>query len=281
MTRLILSVTTVPPRFPFVGENLSTLLRQTARIEAINLYVPRKYRRFDYKPEDLPKLPDGVNLKLIDEDLGPATKVLPAALEYRGQDVSILFCDDDKVYDPGWAQRFVDAARQRPDHAICEEGGWLEMPYYAGDHWRSPREPKPQFRKKDLWYRARRAASLGQWKPSKTVSSGYVDILEGWGGVLVRPEFFDDFAYDIPDLLWTVDDVWLSGCLERRGIPIWLNAEDKVRSKGNSNEVKEAALRNFVYQGHGRIAANRACIRYFRETCEIWGGREAALRAPS
>ena len=274
MTRLVISVTTIPPRFPYVGENLSSLLMQSAAVESINLYIPKSYRRFSYDHADLPKLPDGVNLRIIDGDLGPATKVLPAVREYRGQDVAILFCDDDKVYDQNWAQRFIQAAQERPDHVICEEGGFLEMPYYAEDSWVSNREPKPQFRKKDFSYRFRRALSLGMWKPSKTISSGYVDILEGWGGVLVRPDFFDDLAYDIPDLLWTVDDVWLSGCLERRGIPIWLNAKGKVRSKGNSNEVKEAALRNFVYEGHDRIKANRACIRYFREHFGIWDGTD-------
>ena len=273
MTKLILSLTTVPPRFPYVHENLNTLKRQSAEIAEINLYVARTYRRFDYGSKDLPKLPEGVNLRLIDEDLGPATKVLPACREYRGQDVRILFCDDDKVYDEDWAQRFLDAAERYPDCAICEEGSLLNTPHYAADSWQSAREPKPGYRQKGVFYRLRRAASLGLWKPSKTVSSGYVDILEGWGGVMVRPEFFDDTSFAIPDLLWTVDDVWLSGCLERQNIPIWLNAEDKVRSKGNSNEVKEAALRNFVYQGHGRIAANQACIRYFRETYGIWGGK--------
>ena len=246
MTRLILSLTTVPPRFPYVHENLAALKRQNAQIDAINLYVARKYRRFEYDPKDLPTVPEGVTLRLIDEDLGPATKVLPACRDYRGQDVRILFCDDDKVYDENWAQRFVDAAQAHPDCAICEEGSLLNTFYYAADAWQSARNPKPGYRKKDFFYRLRRAASLGMWKPSKTVSSGYVDILEGWGGVMVRPDFFDDASFDIPDVLWTVDDVCLSGCLERRGIPIWLNAEDKVRSKGNSNEVKEAALRNFV-----------------------------------
>ncbi|PTV93786.1 hypothetical protein C8J27_11267 [Rhodobacter aestuarii] len=275
MSRLVLSLTTVPPRFPYVAENLSALLGQSAQIDAINLYVPRSYRRFSYAPSDLPRLPEGVNLRLVEQDYGPATKVLPAVQEYRDQDAMILFCDDDKVYDRGWAQRFVDAARMRPDHAICEEAGHLAMPHYAGDGWVSNRDPQAKFREKNLGYRLRRAASFGRWKPSKAVSAGYVDILEGWGGVLVRPEFFDAFAYDIPDVLWTVDDVWLSGCLERKGVPIWLNLEDKVRSKGNSNEVKGAALRNFVYQGHNRIEANRACIRYFRETCGIWGGAAA------
>lgn len=272
MTRTILSLSTVPPRFKVVGENLAALLKQSVKVEAINLYVPKKYRRFTYSPSDLPKLPEGINLRIIEDDLGPATKVLPAVKEYRGQDVQIIFCDDDKVYNKNWVKRLIDGAARKPDCCICEEGGLINFPHYFGGEWQSHYSPKPGYRTKDFAYRLRRALSLGRWKPSKTTSSGYVDILEGWGGVLVRPEFFDDIDLDIPDVLWTVDDVWLSGCLERKGIPIWLNAVDKVRSKDNSNEVAEAALRKFVYQGHDRLAANRACISYFRKTYGIWGG---------
>ncbi|MBO9397083.1 glycosyltransferase family 2 protein [Shimia sp. R9_2] len=275
VTKLVLSLTTVPPRFPHVDKNLARLLEQTADIAEINLYVARKYRRFDYDAADLPVVPEGVNLRVIDEDLGPATKVLPAAREYAGQDVQILFCDDDKLYDNQWAQRYVDAAKAHPDCCIVEEAGHLDNPVYAHDGWQGSRGPRAQFLVKDWKYRAKRAATFGKWKPSKALSSGYVDILEGWGGVLVRPEFFDEACYDIPDVLWTVDDVWLSGCLERRGIPIWLNTDNKIRSKEPKNEGSDAALRKFVYMGHDRIAANRACIDYFRETYGIWGGTKA------
>jgi len=270
MTRLVLSLTTIPPRFPFVGENLSRLLEQTAEIEAINLYVARKYKRFEYDLEELPRVPNGVNLRIVDEDLGPATKVLPAAREYRGQDVHILFCDDDKLYDATWAQRFVDAAKNHPGCCICEEGGHLNAPHFANDGWQGERKPRAGFIEKDVKYRLKRAMSFGRWKPSKANASGYVDILEGWGGVLVRPEFFDEECYHIPDVLWTVDDVWLSGCLERRGIPIWLNTERKVRSSGHNVNLRGDSLAKLVHEGHGRVEANRACIEYFRNTHEIW-----------
>jgi hypothetical protein len=272
MTRLVLSLTTIPPRFPFVGDNLAHLLEQTAEIEAINLYVARKYKRFEYDLSDLPKVPEGVNLRVIDEDLGPATKVLPAAREYRGQDVQILFCDDDKLYDASWAQRYVDAAQAHPDCCICEEGGQLSAPHYANDGWQGARNPRAGFIQKNLAYRIKRAASLGKWKPSKANRAGFVDILEGWGGVLVKPEFFDDACYDIPDVLWTVDDVWLSGCLERRGIPIWLNTEKKIRSMGHEVNLRDQSLAKLIHEGHGRIEANRACIDYFRKTYGIWQG---------
>lgn len=92
------------------------------------------------------------------------------------------------------------------------------------------------------------------------------------GAGQVRPEFFTDSAFDIPDILWTVDDIWLSGQLALNQVPVWLNAEDARRTKGNSNEVKEASLRKLVHEGHGRTEANQACVDYFRNTYRIWGG---------
>ena len=46
-------------------------------------------------------------------------------------------------------------------------------------------------------------------------------MIFGVGGAVVRPEFFDDVAYDIPEEAWAVDDVWLSAQLARRGIAIY------------------------------------------------------------
>ncbi|MGB0493965.1 MAG: glycosyltransferase family 2 protein, partial [Paracoccaceae bacterium] len=71
MTKLIISLTTVPPRFPYIGENLRGLLRQNAEIDAINLYIPKQYKRFSYKEYELPILPEGVNLRIVPQDYGP------------------------------------------------------------------------------------------------------------------------------------------------------------------------------------------------------------------
>jgi hypothetical protein len=273
MTKLIISLTTIPPRFKYVQECLSSLLSQTAEVAAVNLYIPRNYKRFSYAQSDLPVLAKGVNLRLVDEDLGPATKVLPACRDYYGQDACILYCDDDKIYDRDWAQRFLDASKEHPDCAICERGSHLSHPYYPNSRsWASCRHPQAMRIRRGLRYRTRRILSLGKWKSLKWTESGYVDILEGWGGVMVKPNFFGDSAWRIPDILWTVDDVWLSGCLEGQGIPIWLNAKSKPIIKETSNEVEHAALRNLVYKGYDRKAANRQCIDYFRQNFGIWGG---------
>ena len=100
------------------------------------------------------------------------------------------------------------------------------------------------------------------------VDVGRVDICKGYGGVLVRPHFFDRAAFDIPDLLWTVDDIWLSGRLALAGVPIWkvANADDAVKT----DLADVDALVDYVYADHRREQANVACIRYFQETYGIW-----------
>jgi hypothetical protein len=268
MDRLIISLTTIPPRFKVIHETLQSLVSQSVKPEAIHLYLPKEYRRFQYEKHEVPEPPAGVSIRYVDADFGPATKILPAVQAYQGQDVKLLFCDDDKVYDPDWVQRFLVASKAHPDCCIVEEGG--QVSDYSHHAYTGRLQPRSVRRVKDLSYRLKRLLSLGRWKPRKAASSGYVDVLEGWGGVLVRPHFFSDAAFDIPDILWTVDDIWLSGQLALNNIPIWLNADGDIRTKGNSDEVRDASLRKLVYKGHDRSAANSLCIDHFREIHRIW-----------
>ena len=272
MSNIVISLTTIPPRFSLLNACLKSLLDQTAEISAINVYIPKKYLRFHFNVDDLPSLPKGVNLRLVEKDIGPATKTLPAVAEYRGTDTVIISCDDDRVYDRNWAQLLIDASKLRPDHAICTEGFMVsDVDQFSGG-WTSKRTPQFKRFKKDTYYRLRRALSFGLWKRFGLEIEGYADILEGFGGFLVRPEFFDDAANNIPDILWTVDDVWLSGCLERRGVPIWRIRENFLSINAVKRGLVPSALGSLVYKGHGRDSANRLCIDYFKNTYGIWGG---------
>lgn len=278
MSRAIITLTAIPPRFPYLNETLASLLSQDVDIDAIELWLPYSYRRFPFDPEtDIPKVPQGVTIRIADQDMGPATKILPSVRAHRGEDINLIFCDDDKVYDPGWARRLLIASAQRPGCCIVEEGG--DIRHNSTHDWSGPNLPRASRPLKDWRYRLRRAMSLGFWKPRKNQKSGYVDILEGWGGVLVRPEFFPDEAFDIAPDLWMIDDIWLSGQLALNEIPIWLTVEENIRSKGNSNEVREAALRFQTVNGKGRAELNQSGIDYFRETYGIWGGKGLSKEA--
>lgn len=100
------------------------------------------------------------------------------------------------------------------------------------------------------------------------ITPGYVDIAQGFGGVLVRPEFFDEAFYDIPPVIWAVDDYWLSGHFERKGIPIWSPANIARPLDTSSRPI--SALHLSTLDGVKRDEANAACVKYMQDTYGIW-----------
>jgi len=279
----VISVSTIPPRFAALGPTLESLLAQTAPIDRIILNVARRYRRFPDHDGSLPKVPDGIEVVLVDEDLGPATKVLPTVAAYRGQDVNILFCDDDMIYLPNWAKELLDAAQSHPNMAICNV--MLNAKQYGLKTDHPDRKPRAtyNFKRRDLAYRLKRIWSqldvfklyTSRRKPARLLTrrAGFADIFQGYGGVLVRPEFFDDLVFDIPEKLWAVDDVWLSGHLARKQVPIWVISTIFYRVP---DSLPREPLVDAVIDGLDRQASNAACIRYFQQNYGIWTGRAAA-----
>lgn len=278
MSKLVISLSSVPARFEKTWQTLESLLAQTADVDAVLLYIPKRYRRFPDWDGALPKVPEGVQIRRIDEDWGPATKVLGAAREFRGQDVDILFCDDDRWYAPAWAQRFLDAGARHPGCIIAHlgiEAHWLVPGGEARDL--QPRAVR-RWRITDVSFQLRYLwQDLRHWKRRKAIPrptrktfrrSGYMDIFEGCAGVLTRPEHFDDVAYDIPPVLWSVDDVWLSGMVGRLGVPIWVEAN--IREPVDTEAERHAPLYSFAFDGVGRHKANRQGVQYMRENYGIW-----------
>lgn len=267
----IVSLSSIPPRFGQLGPVLESLLAQRPRVDAVQLHVPRRYRRFPDYDGTPPSVPDGVTLVRPDEDLGPASKVLFAARALRGTDTQILFCDDDKLFSPDWGARLFDEQAARPDMCVALAGKHLPKDIARTN----PRTPRavlgggfdPAYEAGKLLWRA--GLKPGPRPTRRAVrEAGFADILQGLGGVVVRPDFFDDEAFDIPDILWAVDDVWLSGMLERRGIPIWLPAGLRRPAPlpgGDGNSLYEA-----VIDGVKRDDANRRCIEHLRERYGIW-----------
>lgn len=264
MPRTIISLTTIPPRMGDLGPTLESLRNQTAQIDTIILWLPHRYRRAEFSQVALPDLPSGVEVRGCDHDFGPATKILPAVRAFQGEDVRILYCDDDRIYHPDWAERMLVESDRFPDDCICEAGEKVEaavLRAFVGT-WMHRLATKATF---GLFarYHHRRIRSLDP-------GHGLVDIAKGYGGVLVRPRFLPASAFEIPDLLWTVDDFWLSGQMAINGVKI-----RKVALLENSTKTKTAeisALVDLVHEGHDRDAANLKCIRYFQTRHGIWGG---------
>lgn len=263
----VITLSTIPSRFHLLGPTFDSLLSQSLPARCVRLYIPASYRRFPEWNGSMPDVPHGVTICRCATDLGPATKILPAVREYADQNVDLLFCDDDKIYDPSWHARFKRTAAAHPGCCIVEAGE--NLPDIADSARPEDRLPRARrWSRKPLSYRIRRVLSGFRIKSPMYANSGYVDLLSGHGGVLMRPNWLDDDAWDIPDIIWTVDDPWLSGQLERKGVPIWLNAEVPRMEGSDAGDV--SALHDLVEQQHNRVRADIAAIEYMRSRYGIW-----------
>ena len=282
--KVVISLSSIPPRFKDLGKVLKCLLDQDHQADEIQLFIPRYYRRFPqhaFAPP--PEVPPGVALRIVDEDLGPATKVLYCAREHWGTETQIIYCDDDRLPERDWLKSFVSAAEKSPDKAIVSRGLHLKQLGIKGiQNKRYPRAKKKHKKLvENIGYIAKRIhqktseAIFGKsiQKPQKSGllefnQSGYVDIAEGCGGVSIKPEFFDKNAFDIPPIVWTVDDVWLSGLLEFKGIGIWV--ENSIKNPICSSSAKVYDLYNFSTGGFNRKSSNEYGIKFMQENYSIW-----------
>lgn len=279
--RHVISLSTIPPRFDKIGPTLQSLVAQRSRPEAVELYIPASYRRFPEWGGALPEVPDGVTIRRVDQDLGPATKVLPAAKAWRGAEVELLYVDDDQLYAPTWAERSLALRRAHPEAAVC--GAAFHLEHLGGQPNPERQEPRakvarpypqqPGFQLRRLAAALIRESSGPKLRQQydKLDRSGYADIAAGFGGVALRPEWLDDAAFEIPPVIWAVDDVWLSGHLARRGVPIWADRSLNL-SRTGLEASKAADLYRARIEGADRLSANRACIDHMRTTYGIWGG---------
>jgi hypothetical protein len=288
--RRLISMSSVPPRFSTLPESLARLQRDHGHLGAIRLYLPLHFRRFPGEPPSLPPLPDGVDVRRVAHDMGPATKLL-AALDEHWRQVrdsafdQILFCDDDKHYHPGWAAALFAEQAVRPDTAVCLAGTILRSGGRRCDCAWPDRTPvaRPGRRLLSPSYQARRIAQhgarlLGAPRRSRPPhvryrSAGYVDLLCGYGGAVIRPGFFDRDVLAISEACWPVDDVWISGQLARRGIGIWAPAGLRTPEAGEGDIV--SPLRSALFTDLDRRALDLRGIKYFRSVFGVWNDRGA------
>lgn len=272
---IIITLTSIPPRFPFLERRLKKLVAQTYNVAAIELYIPKRYKRFPlHSRYELPALPKGVDLRWVDEDLGPATKILPAYERWMGQDVDLLLCDDDRAHDSNWLKRLSDARTLRPSDIICERGWNVDerFGFMINDEEISKnRARQAPSGGRTVGYRIARALSLGLLHPPRRLysKSGYVDIFEGFLGALIPPNAFHRHVFEIPESMWMVDDVWLSGMATIAKTKIWVHDTPRpVFSDGKVDRIE--ALRDFSFDGNNREDSELQCTKYFREKYGIW-----------
>ncbi|MCY4006819.1 MAG: hypothetical protein OXE84_08375 [Rhodobacteraceae bacterium] len=249
-----------------MGKTVASLLKQNLKPDSIELYIPRNYRRFPDHVFGLPDIPDGVTVEVINDDLGPATKLLPCVKKYRGSDVRIVYCDDDRIYWKSWLRNIVAIGDERPGECIAYCGYDVPSQNNKPNAFRRRGTGVQNLHKNLPFWIARDLVRLVCWlkgeedQPKCSMRGpfcGYVDIVEGCNGVLVSSEMFDCKVFDIPPILWAVDDVWISGHLERRCIKRWSLSLFILHR--NVHEHSHALL-NVAIDGVNRHDANQLCF---------------------
>ncbi len=245
--RVIVSLSTLPERIANLEPTLRSLLEQTRPPDEIVLALPdfsvRQQTRYVVPPY-LDKIPR-LRILRTGKDWGPATKFIPVVQEElaagRGQTL-IMVVDDDRVYPPDALQTYLHYHEELPDAALCFRGAiisndfvWFVPKLFRGNHLREPKR---------------------------------VAVITGTASYLIQPGFFDNALWDYsgaPASAFYMDDIWISGCLDRRGVHKYvIPASTMMRS------VREQAGTMNLYnvpRGSGR--SNTETIKFFRETWNV------------
>lgn len=186
--KVIVSLTTIPSRFDKLSTIVPNLLEQACHEVWLN--IPKKYNRFpdwDGRVPDFSTFGSKLVVNRDCEDLGPGTKFL-GPVKHLSPDDLIVYVDDDTKYDSKLVTNLLKWWRTDQQSAWGLSGFNLEN-YFKGHF---PRQ--------------------------HGVS---VDLLEGYGSVLVKAGWIQNLELEFKELLVEAkfaDDVILNNLLEKQGI---------------------------------------------------------------
>ena len=275
--KVVISLSTIPPRYKSLGNPLKCLLDQDYPVDEIQVYIPRVYRRFPEHAFCIPEVPPGISIKIVDEDLGPATKVLYCAKAHWGSRTRIVYCDDDRLPQRTWLTSLIEASKKFPEKTVVGHGWHIKVYGFSNSEtrlpravWRGPKENIDYMRRRFRHYVREKIRRKSFPKPHRKnfKKNGYVDIAGGCGGVSIKPEFFDKSAFEIPTILWPIDDIWLSGMLEIRDIGIWV--DNSIPVPRNQFDSGIASLSESVFEEYESHFPDEYGIRYFQDAYSIW-----------
>ncbi|HEX7517508.1 MAG TPA: hypothetical protein VF345_09500 [Chthoniobacterales bacterium] len=249
--RIIVSLSSLPDRIAQVGPTLDGLLAQTRPPDEIILALPdfsiRQQRSYEV-PDFLREIP---RLRILpsERDWGPATKFIPAIQHEMAAgrpDTLIIVLDDDRVYPLDAVETYLHYERELPDAALCFRGAampptldWRDAKMIHADEIRVPRR---------------------------------IAVVTGCGSYLLKPRFFDASLWDYsaaPRGAFYMDDIWISGCLDRRGVEKYV-----VPGSAMMKSVKAQKRTMTLHQvPNGRQNNNNEVIRFFSESWNVFPAR--------
>jgi len=205
---IIISLTSLPRRVPHIHRTLKTLLLQTRCPKEIHIWIPSLNDRLQEEyilPDwllEINRTSRIIHVHKIQQDYGPATKLIPLILTHpMAEDQIIITLDDDVLYSEKILQQYECWSYLLPNSALGFSGVKMQTSS-AGD------------------FLSRRQGHLIQ-NPVE------VDLLFGTASFLTKPKFFNltyfsSFWSTAPPSARFEDDWWFSGELERKGTRRWV-----------------------------------------------------------
>jgi len=249
--RVIAALSTLPDRIVNLEPTIQCLLEQTRPPDEIVIQVPefsrRQHKRYVI-PEYLEQLPR-VRILRCDTDWGPATKFIPivqSELAAGRPDTLIMIVDDDRVYPLDALETYLCYHHELPDATLTFRGApmpsdlkWFKPKITHGDRLREPQK---------------------------------VAVVTGCGSYFIQPRFFDERLWDYssaPDGAFYMDDIWISGCLDRRGVEKYIVPTSRMMRTVN----RQRWTMTLHDVPDGRRHNNNEAIAFFADSWKIFSQR--------
>jgi Glycosyl transferase family 2 len=246
--RVIAALSTVPDRINNLRSTLQSLLKQTRPPDEIVLAIPEfsiREKRPYVVPEYLLRLPRVRILHCV-RDWGPATKFIPLVQEElsagRGTSL-IMVVDDDRIYPRDALETYVHYSRQLPEAALCFRGAAM------------PRNLD--------WHDAKMIRGSELREPQT------VAVITGCGSYLIQPGFFNESLWDYsnaPNGAFYMDDIWISGCLSRRGVKRYVVPASAMMC----SVWRQRRTLSLHDVPNGRQYHNNETIAFFEDTWDVF-----------
>lgn len=186
-SNVVISLTSMPARLSKLHNCIRSLLAQRHRAEKVLLYLARDECRDVDVPDKLKQLQGaGLEIRYVDINVRSLNKIYHALADFP--DKTIVTCDDDKLYPPGWLEGLVGASLRHEGCIVCNRSREIAI---GADGQIAP-------------YR--------QWPITKHTNPSLTVLPMGVGGVLYPPQSLHPEVRDAASYLalsGTSDDLWL------------------------------------------------------------------------
>lgn len=193
--RVVVLMTTIPPRIDRIEPVLDAMLSQTWPIADLYLSVPYRYNRTGERYVIPSWLRSKAGIRIVRcEDLGPGTHLLNGLRLETDPWAFLVVVDDDHIYSPTLVEDLMRAALAHPGSAVAAQG-FLSVP----------------------------GLDIKRDSPRYLHDQGFAagPVLVSYLGVVYQRGFFDDSIFDYSDVSPNCryqDDMWFSAHLARKGI---------------------------------------------------------------